>query len=216
MLTLGPLNRAEAVRYLGDAKVEMNDEMAHLLDVCEKKILRTAQPRYLTKVIDLPCPELMQGRDIRMHLKGCRQAALVCCTLGGGIDRLLRAAQVTDMSQAVVLDVLASVAVEQVGHQVDDILAVKYPNQYFTFRFSPGYGDFPIQMQSFFLEQLNAPKRIGLTTNRQFLLTPTKSITAVAGMSDEPVSRRHRGCVSCNLRSECEYRKVGKHCGDDV
>lgn len=212
-MKLDSLNRAEAIRYLGDAKVEMNDSMQHLLDECEAEVLQNADPKYLTKVIDLPCEPLMQGHDIQGHLAGCGRAVLMCCTLGGGIDRMLRKAQVTDMSKAVVLDVLSSVAVEQVGVKVDNIVKERYPDQYFTFRFSPGYGDLPISLQKWFLNELDAPKRIGLMTNDQYLLTPTKSITAVSGMSDKPIERKRRGCVVCNLRGTCRFRKVGAHCG---
>lgn len=212
-MKLDSLNRKEAIRYLGDARVEMNDSMQHLLDICEKEVLENADPKYLTKIIDLPCEPLMQGKDIQGHLAGCDKAVLMCCTLGAGIDRMLRRAQVTDMSRAVVLDVLSSVAVEQVGKKVDKILRDRYPDKYFTFRFSPGYGDLPISLQKWFLNELNAPKRIGLMTNDQYLLTPTKSITAVAGMSDTPIERKRRGCVVCNLKDDCRFRKEGSHCG---
>lgn len=33
-----------------------------------------------------------------------------------------------------------------------------------TFRFSPGYGDYPIEMQKEYLRILDAPRKIGLTT----------------------------------------------------
>ncbi len=213
MITLDPLNRAEAVRYLGDASVEMNETMEQLLDTCENEVLQYAQPRYLTKVVDLPYDGLLEGEDIRKHLAGCERAVLVCATLGNGIDLMMRRAQVTDMSKAVVLDVLSSVAIEQVGTKVDEILRDLYPDQYFTFRFSPGYGDYPLSMQKFYLNELNAAKRIGLNTNNQYLLTPTKSITAVAGMSEHPVERKHRGCATCKAREHCRFRKVGDHCG---
>lgn len=211
-MKLDSLNRAEAVRYLGDARVQMNDSMQHLLDECETEVLQNADPKYLTKVIDLPCEPLMQGHDIQDHLAGCDKAVLICCTLGAGIDRMLRTEQVKDMSKAVVLDVLASVAIEQVGTKVDRMLKKRYPDKYFTFRFSPGYGDLPITLQKWFLNELNAPKRIGLMTNDQYILTPTKSITAVAGMSDHPIERKHRGCESCNAREHCQFRKIGAHC----
>ena len=213
MIELHALNRAEAVRYLGDASVEMNASMEALLDECEKEVLANAEPKYLTRVIDLPCPQLEEGNDIREHLKGCDKALLMCCTLGNGVDRMLRRAQVTDMAKAVVLDVLASVAVEQACNQVDHIVQELYPERYFTFRFSPGYGDFPLELQNWFLTELNAPKLIGLTTSASLLLTPTKSGTAVAGMSREPIAKKHRGCETCNAREHCPFRKVGTHCG---
>ena len=213
MITLGPLDRAEAVRYLGDARVEMNDAMEHLLADCEEQVLSVAEPKYLYKVLDLPCDPLMAGEDIVLHLEGCSKAVLLCATLGAGVDRMLRVEQVRDMSRAVVLDALASVAIEQVCQKFDAFIADKFPDLFQTFRFSPGYGDYPIDMQKYYLTELDAPKKIGLTTNDNYLLIPTKSVTAVMGLSETEPPKRRRGCATCNLRGSCNYRQRGDHCG---
>lgn len=213
MISLGPLNRKEAVRYLGDSRVAMNAEMEHLLDVCEEEVLKASAPKYLYKEKDLPCPEIMLGGDIVEHLAGCHKAILLCATLGAEVDRLLRITQVTDMSKAVVMDALASVAIEQVCAKFDEWVAEQYPDLFQTFRFSPGYWDYPIEMQKYFLSELDAPKKIGLTTNGTFLLMPTKSVTAVMGLSETEPPKRKRGCASCNLKGNCNYRLRGDHCG---
>ena len=83
----------------------------------------------------------------------------------------------------------------------------------FTWRFSPGYGDFPIDLQQKFLEILDAPKRIGVNTTENMLLVPRKSVTAVIGLSKGEISKGKRGCVSCNMYDRCEYRLRGEHCG---
>ena len=54
MITLTPLNRREAVRYLGGAGVQMNAEMERLMDVCEAQ-LRGAPPKYLYQIGSI-CP----------------------------------------------------------------------------------------------------------------------------------------------------------------
>ncbi len=129
MIRLEALDRAEAVRYLGDARVQMNSAMEHLLDECEEQVLRVAEPKFLYKVKDLPCPGLMAGNDIAEHLAGCSKAVLLAATLGTGIDRMLRVEQVKDMSRAVVLDALASVAiavqprVRRLSHRPSEILS---------------------------------------------------------------------------------------------
>ena len=213
MITLRPLNRREAVRYLGGARVHMNAEMERLLDECEAELLRAARPKYVYKVTELPCEELIVGEDIRRHLRGCNRAVLLGATLGTEVDRLLRVSQIRDMARAVVLDSLASVAIEQVCCQADELLAAKYPDAYMTFRFSPGYGDYPIGLQKTFLRLLDAPRKIGLSANECSLLVPSKSVTAIAGLSDSPVEKGRRGCAVCNLRKTCQYRKNGEHCG---
>lgn len=213
MITLHPLSRSETARYLGGAHVQMNAAMERLMDECEAELLHTAQPKYLWRVIELPCEELLAGEDVRRHLAGCGRAALFCATLGAAVDRLIRVAQVRDMAKAVVLDSMASVAVEQIGQQADQRIAAQFPHQYMTFRFSPGYGDYPLALQNTFLRLLDAPRKIGLSVTADGLLTPAKSVTAVAGISDKPVAASRRGCAVCELRETCQYRRNGEHCG---
>lgn len=213
MMTLEKLNRSEAIRYLGGAGIQMNDQMEVLMDECEKMVLEIAAPKFLYIELDLPCDTIMGGRDIANHLDGCEKAILMCATLGAEIDKLIRISQISDMAKAVVLDSFASVAVEQVCNKVDEIIAEKYDGYYMTFRFSLGYGDYPISLQQDFLRMLDAPRKIGLTTNENFLLMPTKSVTAVMGLSKNPIERKKRGCAICNMRGKCRFRKNGEHCG---
>ena len=155
----------------------------------------------------------MQGKDIENHLSGCCKAIVMCATLGAEIDKLIRISQIADMAKAVVIDSFASVAIEQVCSKADELIAEKYPDCYMTFRFSPGYGDYPIGLQQKILTLLDAPRKIGLTTNESCLLIPSKSVTAVMGLSDSPIERRKRGCAVCNMRDKCKYRRNGEHCG---
>ncbi|MBQ1838930.1 MAG: hypothetical protein II127_04880 [Ruminococcus sp.] len=187
--------------------------MTRLMDDCEAQLLRVAQPKYLYRVVDLPCEELTVGEDIRRHLRGCDRAVLLCTTLGASVDRLIRVAQVRDMAEAVVLDSMASVAIEQVCRKADELIAAQFPGCFFTFRFSPGYGDYPIGLQKTFLRLLDAPRRIGLSVSESCLLVPAKSVTAIAGISEHPLERQRRGCAVCNLRKTCQYRRNGEHCG---
>lgn len=213
MITLEKLNRSEAIRYLGGAGIQMNDQMEVLMDECEKMVLEIAAPKFLYIELDLPCDTIMGGRDIANHLDGCEKAILMCATLGAEIDKLIRINQISDMAKAVVLDSFSSVAVEQVCNRVDEIIAEKYAGYNMTFRFSPGYGDYPISLQQDFLRMLDAPRKIGLTTNDNYLLMPTKSVTAVLGLSKNPIERKKRGCAICNMRGKCRFRKNGEHCG---
>lgn len=213
MIELEKLNRNEAVRYLGGAGIRLNYRMDVLMDECEKAVLEKASPKYLYVEKDLPCPQIMSGKDIESHLNGCEKAIVMCATVGSEVDKLIRISQISDMARAVVMDSLASVAVEQVCNAFDKIIAEKYSDYNMTFRFSPGYGDYPIELQKIILQMLDAPKKIGLCTNDNFLLTPTKSVTAVLGLSKNPIERKKRGCAICNMRETCKFRRKGLHCG---
>ena len=213
MIELEKLNRNEAVRYLGGAGIRLNYRMDVLMDECEKAVLEKASPKYLYVEKDLPCPQIMGGKDIESLLNGCEKAIVMCATVGSEVDKLIRISQISDMARAVVMDSLASVAVEQVCNAFDKIIAEKYSDYNMTFRFSPGYGDYPIELQKIILQMLDAPKKIGLCTNDNFLLTPTKSVTAVLGLSKNPIERKKRGCAICNMRETCKFRRKGLHCG---
>lgn len=213
MITLEKLNRNEAVRYLGGAGIQMNEQMESLMSECEKEVLEKASPKFRYIELDLPCEAIMGGNDIVNHLEGCEKAILMCATLGADIDKLIRISQISDMAKAVVLDSFSSVAIEQVCNKVDEIIAEKYDGYYMTFRFSPGYGDYPLSLQQDFLRMLDAPRKIGLTTNDNFLLMPSKSVTAVMGISKNPIEKKKRGCAICNMRGKCRYRRNGEHCG---
>lgn len=212
MIKLEKLNRAEILRYLGGSKVEINEAMDELLDKCEEKILSEASPKYLYKSVTLPENSLIKGDAVKAHLKDCESAVILCATIGAKVDKLIRRASVEDMAQAVVLDAMASSAVEQICDKLDGIIAEEYRGKYLTSRFSPGYGDYPIELQKSFLQLLDAPRKIGLCASESSLLTPAKSVTAIIGISGKPLEKRRSGCISCNLRETCKFRKTGERC----
>lgn len=216
------INREEALRYMGH-RGEVPESLNKTLDECEQRLLDVIHPEFIFRVFGIsPCPDgvkvegsslILKGEDIRSHIDGCERAVLMCATLGGDTDRLIRTAEVSDISSAFITDALASAAIEDVCRIADKYISEQLPECYFTWRFSPGYGDFPIDIQKGFLETLNAPKRIGLCTAENNILIPRKSVTAVSGVSDTPLPEKKRGCVRCNMADRCVYRKRGEHCG---
>ena len=73
-------------------------------------------------------------------------------------------------------------------------------------RFSPGYGDFDICYQEPVVRMLNCAKTIGLTLTDSFMMTPTKSVTAVIGISTQKDRCPISGCEVCT-KKDCEYRR---------
>ncbi len=154
------------------------------------------------------------GNDIQELLWPCREAVLLAVTLGSQIEQLLMRREVTDMAEAVILDASASVAVENVCDCFEEDLRdqIEQEGFFLSSRFSPGYGDFPLETQKRMCEVLNASRRIGLTVTENFLLVPRKSVTAIMGISEEPFTLRSRGCEVCNMFLNCAYRKRGAVC----
>ena len=211
LIQLDNLNRQEALRYLGSGGQTPDDAFMALMKDCEKTVLAQARPRYVYRIFDIrECEEgvcaegtdfILRGNSIKKHLKGCEKAAFFAATISDGIDRQLRIAQVSDITKAFVMDSLASVAVEQVCDKFEQILKEQTQGYYL-----------PIEQQKDFVALLNAPKQIGLSVSSSFMLIPTKSVTAVIGLSKEPVKGVARGCQTCNMREKCQYRIKGGHC----
>ncbi len=88
------------------------------------------------------------------------------------------------------------------------------PQIYVTSRFSPGYGDFPLTEQSRIIGYLDAQRQIGLHVTADSLMIPGKSVTALMGIADHPVTGRLATCNECVLKEKCTLRKEGKFCGD--
>ncbi len=222
---LDGINRAEALRYLSGGDTP-DEKLSALMDKCEKKLLNAISGKFTYRVFGIKsiaentvildnCALVMTGRDICAHLSGCRSAALMCATIGGEADRLIRTEQISDMAAAVITDAMASCAVEQVCDKAEEIIRGENPGMFMTWRFSAGYGDFPLSVQRLFLDVTDAGRSIGLFANENSVLTPKKSVTAVIGLSDMPIENKRRGCASCRMKNDCIFRKKGSRCTDD-
>ena len=73
-------------------------------------------------------------------------------------------------------------------------------------RFSPGYGDLPLSCQPDFCRVLEAEKTVGITLTESFLMMPSKSVTAVIGVSKIAAGCVKEGCEVCSNKN-CLYRR---------
>ena len=213
-IPLTHIPREEGLRYLGCPGTEDPATLA-LVEGCSARLLAAARPKWTYRVFDLAvqtdgvrldCGLLLPGRDLAAHLRGCSRAALLAATLSAPVDALLRRAQAEDLAAAVALDCCATAAVEAVCDLAEAEIRVRFPGCSFPFRFSPGYGDLPIELQDPILRLLDAPRRVGLCATDRHILTPRKSVTAVLGISDGEISPQKRGCASCTFRDRCKFQ----------
>lgn len=195
------------------------------VDKCEKELLDIIRPTYTHKIFLLERTEngillsgtnlLLTGEAVKEHLRGCHSAIIMAVTLSGYADNYIRRAEISDMAQALIADCLCTAAVEQVCDIAEAEITASLPeNSHTTWRFSPGYGDLPLEIQPNLLRVLNAEKLIGLTINDSLIMLPRKSVTALIGISDKPIENRRRGCAICNMRDTCNFRKRGNRCND--
>ena len=215
-IVLGQLDKNEALRYMGHRGEDIDEQLDKLITKCEKEVLSCVKPRFVYKVCDISREEkgilvkdtnlFLTGNSIKKHLDGCDKAVLMAVTISADADRLIRIAQIRDMAEAVAIDSLCSVAVEQACDRAELIIKEENPGYYQTFRFGLGYGDLPISLQGQFLHVLNAPKQIGLNVSSTDMLTPTKSVTAIIGISDTQEKCHIKGCEACE-KKDCIYRR---------
>ena len=209
MITLSSLDRAEALRYMGGHGVNPDDITKALMDKAEEEILKICRPVYTFTEIPKDSP-VLGGEDIRKVIEKSEKVVLIAATLGIYVDKLIRKWQITDMAQAVVIDAMASVAIEQFMDKIELELSKRYSGYHFTNRFSPGYGDYPLEKQKEIIKLLNTEKKLGLNLTESLMLNPTKSVTAVIGMGKEEIKEKSSCTSKCSRcgNKNCPYRRT--------
>lgn len=209
MITLSTLDRAEALRYMGGHGVNPDNITQVLMDKAEEEILKICRPVYTFTEIPKDSSAL-GGEDIKKVIEKSEKVVLIAATLGIYVDKLIRKAQITDMAQAVVIDAMASVAIEQFMDKIEVELSKRYSGYYFTNRFSPGYGDYPLEKQREIIRLLNTEKKLGLNLTESLMLNPTKSVTAVIGMGKEEIKEKSSCTSKCSRckNKNCPYRRT--------
>lgn len=221
MLSLGDVSRQDAARFMG-VRGEPDSQVSALLDRAMEMVIGNVRPQFVWREfgteqrdegIALTGSELiLTGKDIARHLQSCKRAVLMAVTLSSEADKLIRKTAVTDVALSLAVDSVCSAAVESACDMAETEIFSAIDAPYRTWRFSPGYGDLPLDLQSKVLAALNAQRRIGLTATDSSLLIPSKSVTAIIGISDVPVEQRKSGCEVCNLSESCNYRRIGVVC----
>lgn len=216
------LDIQEALRYLG-VRGEPSGSLREQMREVAAQLTGEVTPRYAYRVFDLErtddgfalagTPTVLTGATAARMLAGSHKAAILACTLGARFDRMLSEAQARDMARAVMLDACAGALVEAGCDAAQAELAGRFPGKYLTDRFSPGYGDLPLELQGELCALLDTAKRLGLYVTESCMLNPVKSVTAVIGIAPTPQPARVRGCGFCAMRNTCTVRKEGKSCG---
>ncbi len=208
------LNRKEILRYLGAEN--SGNALNHMIERAEREIIAASHPKHVYKLINVEIENkslilghvTIESKDLAQHLQGCREAFLFAITLGPNVDSLIKRYTYTEMSMLPVLQAVASTYIEHCANMAQKELE-KYAVHHSSFlrpRFSPGYGDFPLHYQRLLFNILDISKKIGVSLTESYLMIPSKSITAVIGLSDDPSQCHINRCMNCNNKS-CPFRK---------
>ena len=149
-----------------------------------------------------------KSKSLERNLRDCERVILFAATLGSRVDVLLHRYNMIQMSKAVVMQAASVAMLETFCDEKNQELKSSYEAKgwYLRPRFSPGYGDFPLECQREIAPALEMGKRIGVNLTDTLLMMPSKSVTAVIGASRLPRNCTVQGCEVCAKR-DCAYRR---------
>ena len=125
----------------------------------------------------------LEGKSIKKLLAPCNKCVVMAITVGFEVDMKIAALGSASPALSLLADAAASSAVEDACdaccESIESELGVKL-----TPRFSPGYGDLPMNIQPALITLTNARRYLGLTVGSGCMLSPIKSVTAIAGIKE--------------------------------
>ena len=183
------IDKKEVLRYAGVR--DEDDGALSLLDSCIKDSesafgYRICYSRYPVSVdgdsIDLGFSRV-SSHSLALCLCNCDEVVVFCATVGVEIDRLIRRYSLTSPAIATMLQAFGS---ERVEALCDAFCAdiEKEIGRKLRPRFSPGYGDLPLDLQREIFSCLE-PSKIGVTLTENLFMSPSKSVTAIIGIKRE-------------------------------
>lgn len=210
-------DRAETLRYLGYRGQEIDQQTQKLLDEVILEIERDSLPKSVYQ--EYPCQ--VKGNQIAVghltitstnlakNLKGCEYVVLLAATIGRAADFMIKKYSVANIAKAAVTQAAGAACIESYVDEVEAVIRQEAMKRgmYLRPRFSPGYGDFPLEYQKDIFEILECSKRIGVTLTEGNLMMPSKSVTALIGLTTkERESCQMKTCMQCE-KTDCEFRK---------
>ena len=204
-----PYNRKEIRRYAGVSEElpEIESVMEECIEeVSEKLTYKVCYAEFdisrKNGITDLGFLQTA-SEDLAKNLDGCRKIVVFAATVGLELDRLIAKYGRISPVKALMFQALGA---ERIEALCDTFTADILSDREIKPRFSAGYGDFPLECQPALTSCLEAGKRVGITLTDSFLMVPSKSVTAVIGVSTVPRTCTVKGCEACG-KLDCSYRR---------
>ena len=156
-------------------------------------------------------PFFSESKDLAKCLAGCNEIVLFAATIGLEIDRHIARCGRFAPAKALLMQAYGAERVETLCNRFcNDFQKSLSEKLSCTARFSPGYGDLPLETQKDFFRLLDCNRKIGVSLNESLLMTPSKSVTAVFGIRevDDKIccDINAHDCDNCRLLN-CEFRR---------
>ena len=124
------------------------------------------------------------SQGLKRHLEGCDEIVLFACTAGAEMDRRISRAKLQSPAKGLLMHAIGAQQVEGGCDRLCRQLAEQFPDKQLTDRYSPGYGDLPLEMQRDVMTALDCGRTVGIILTDSLLMTPSKSVTAIIGMKE--------------------------------
>ena len=182
-------NKKEAFRYAGACEDESTLALVKscMDDLLGKLSYMVCYTRYKIEV----CEDTLNlgftkvtSHSLATCLRDCHEIVLFAATVGGGIDRAIERASIISPAKAHMLQAIGSERVESLCDAFCNDLAEdeKRIGNLTRPRFSPGYGDLPLEIQRDIFNSLDLAIALGINLNDNLFMTPSKSVTAIVGI----------------------------------
>lgn len=175
-LPLPDLSEKEVARYAGGEfpKIKIDSLASPAVCFAELPVLEEGESIKIGNIF-------INSKALAKNLSGCVRVLLFCATVGASFDREVLKYSRLSPSRAVVVSAVGTERVEALCDAFLDWYKEEYRVK-LRQRFSPGYGDLPLELQREIFSLLEPEKRIGVTLNDSLLMSPTKSVTAFVGI----------------------------------
>ncbi len=185
------VNKKEILRYAGVPHCD--PALSSCLDECLEEAMKKLVYRVSFCTLELKegedgvlsfPPFSVSSKDLSKNLRGCKHLIVFAATVGLEMDRLIARYSNLSPSKALWMQAIGSERVESLcdafcRYLTEDAGLILRP------RFSPGYGDLPLDLQIEIVRILDTAKNLGITLSEQLLLTPHKSVTAFVGICED-------------------------------
>lgn len=177
----------EILRYAGVKQTD--NEILPLVESCINEIKEKLSFRVCYRVLLVNINEdvcdfgdfKVNSKDLAKNLKDSEHVLIFASTIGIEIDRIIAKYSRISPSKALIFDALGAERIEALCDSFCEEFS-KEKGVLLKPRFSAGYGDLPLTVQREIFSQLNPDRKIGLTLNESLLMSPSKSVTAFAGI----------------------------------
>lgn len=183
--------QSEVLRYMGVPCGVKDEVVLHLVQKAISTVTEKAIPQAVWHTWPLALnDEVVHFADVSIasrdltrfftcHGTSCR-VVLLAATLGPKVDAAIRRASVEDAAYSCALQAAGASMVEAFIDRVCVNICQALCVMPTTRRYSPGYGDVPLEVQRVFFRLLECG-RIGLTLMDTLVMAPEKSVTAFLG-----------------------------------